>query len=556
MKKILTILLLAVSLIAEADKWYIATAANGGSDTNGDGSISAPWLTLKHACDTITGVAFVGDTIVVGEGTFTETAQSALGVGVSIYGAGETSIITSDAALNPLILLSSSTQGTDGSQSISYLAFDGNSYTALGAIMVDRRSNVDIHNCTFNEFGRTAAIYQGSTSGEPTTYATDNTFHDNTVYDCGGPWSSYGNLQIAGQQDMLIYNNNIEQIDRGENLWGFPIKFKNNGFLKGIKIYNNKLITPAPGLSEWHIAIELWCTRGGIEIYDNEVMGKIDFGGQIYDASNDEGGYGYNAKVYNNVIYGGHAAVDYETSGVTMERTVKGGVYIYNNLIYNVQYGITISNLIYGNEKSDVNIYHNIIHTVGRTDGIVGAGIWVGTDSDTVTNATVSNINILNNTIVTNGGRAPRGIWLKGSLVAFDNITIRNNIVTGVVMGGANGIYLYDIVVDYVSIENNCLYDNGTDINTATATLTNETIQNNLLATDPLFVSSSDFRLQSISPCINAGLSVGLTSDFAGHRVPQNDTVDIGAYEYGDYLFRTPSGKLLRNANGKLMITH
>ena len=30
MRKILTILLIACSLVAEAAKWYIATAANGG----------------------------------------------------------------------------------------------------------------------------------------------------------------------------------------------------------------------------------------------------------------------------------------------------------------------------------------------------------------------------------------------------------------------------------------------------------------------------------------------------------------------------------------------
>ena len=69
------------------DRWYVATT---GSDTHGKGTLADPWLTIKHAADTITGAAFVGDTIVVGEGTFTENTQIALGVGVSIYGAGAT----------------------------------------------------------------------------------------------------------------------------------------------------------------------------------------------------------------------------------------------------------------------------------------------------------------------------------------------------------------------------------------------------------------------------------------------------------------------------------
>jgi len=47
---------------------------------------------------------------------------------------------------------------------------------------------------------------------------------------------------------------------------------------------------------------------------------------------------------------------------------------------------------------------------------------------------------------------------------------------------------------------------------------------------DPLFLSSSDFRLQSGSPAINAGVGVGLTSDRSGTWV--RGLPDIGAYEY------------------------
>ncbi len=51
---------------------------------------------------------------------------------------------------------------------------------------------------------------------------------------------------------------------------------------------------------------------------------------------------------------------------------------------------------------------------------------------------------------------------------------------------------------------------------------------------DPLLVSAStsDFTLQSTSPCINAGANVGLIKDFAGISVPQGSSPDIGAYEY------------------------
>jgi len=40
-----------------------------------------------------------------------------------------------------------------------------------------------------------------------------------------------------------------------------------------------------------------------------------------------------------------------------------------------------------------------------------------------------------------------------------------------------------------------------------------------------------DFGLTNNSPAIDAGIDVGLTYDFAGNPVPQNNFVDIGALE-------------------------
>jgi hypothetical protein len=59
------------------------------------------------------------------------------------------------------------------------------------------------------------------------------------------------------------------------------------------------------------------------------------------------------------------------------------------------------------------------------------------------------------------------------------------------------------------------------------------------LGSDPLFVNgsgnyslASDFQLQDASPAINAGVNVGLTTDYAGN--PIVGLPDIGAYEYVD----------------------
>lgn len=55
--------------------------------------------------------------------------------------------------------------------------------------------------------------------------------------------------------------------------------------------------------------------------------------------------------------------------------------------------------------------------------------------------------------------------------------------------------------------------------------------------TDPLlaggdWAEEEDFKLQPTSPCINAGVGVGLTSDYWGTPVPQGAAPDIGASEY------------------------
>jgi hypothetical protein len=70
MKKLLTILLLLITIQLSATKYYIApsTATPAGNDANA-GTIAAPWLTWGK----ITGNVSAGDTIYIRGGTYTET---------------------------------------------------------------------------------------------------------------------------------------------------------------------------------------------------------------------------------------------------------------------------------------------------------------------------------------------------------------------------------------------------------------------------------------------------------------------------------------------------
>ena len=86
-----------------------------------------------------------GDIIHVNAGTYNETAQSVLAAGVSIEGAGASSVIHSQVSGTAYtIVLSSNSEATNGNQHISNIKMDGNSYAAYGAILVSHRKNVEI----------------------------------------------------------------------------------------------------------------------------------------------------------------------------------------------------------------------------------------------------------------------------------------------------------------------------------------------------------------------------------------------------------------------------
>lgn len=80
-----------------------------------------------------------------------------------------------------------------------------------------------------------------------------------------------------------------------------------------------------------------------------------------------------------------------------------------------------------------------------------------------------------------------------------------------------------------ISYENCCFHNNGF----AQHDMVDATLRN-CLFTDPQFEDPDigNYRLLPLSPCIDAGLTVDLTSDAAGNPRPCNNRYDIGAYEY------------------------
>ncbi|MBK6633214.1 MAG: hypothetical protein IPG38_01840 [Chitinophagaceae bacterium] len=355
--------LLTVSIflcsITYAATYYISPT---GNDATGNGSNTNPWRTLYRATQTAT--AF-GDLIRVIAGTYTETQASNLSAGVSIEGdAAATTIIRGAMTNNFVAILElQSPDQTNANQSISKLTFDGqyvsptNNKTWL-AIWITGRSNVSIHDCIIKNFLWRGVIFNGINANNPGTdvgynHATGNTFYNNIVTNCadyGISGGGSGSLNIGFQNGMLIYNNLIQQNERAEGLNGWPIKYWNQGWLKGCKIYNNTLIKKPyggnyPGESGWDFAIELFNIQG-LEIYGNDIQnGAIDLN------YNYKSTYPYSTWIHDNLI-----------TNTTFNPRVEGGIIlefrtehalIENNIFNNKSYGISFNTRGPGNYGGD-----------------------------------------------------------------------------------------------------------------------------------------------------------------------------------------------------------
>jgi phosphodiesterase/alkaline phosphatase D-like protein len=120
-----------------------------------------------------------------------------------------------------------------------------------------------------------------------------------------------------------------------------------------------------------------------------------------------------------------------------------------------------------------------------------------------------------NNTIISDGGYGVFG------MDTFHGTTLKNNILVGIngtqLFRSDNNTYDGTWISDY-----NDLYGTHGFLSPG---------DSHSITTNPLFTTNySDLHLQSSSPCINAGTSVGLTTDFDGNLIV--GVPDIGAYEH------------------------
>ena len=443
--KKLLILLLTISSTVSATTYYIDP---NGNDNTGNGSSGSPWKTLYKACNSVTTS---GDIIHVNAGTYTENNTCILRVGVSIEGAGNTSIITrtSSSEWTPIIDAESSV-ATNGNQSISYLKFDGNSRAVAQALWIAGRHNVRIHHCTFVNFNYLAIVWTGIGGSEetpPTTYVTGSEFYNNTVTNCAGYGDGWyrGALFIGGHDGMLIHDNTMIETGRAAGTQGWPIKnWANGGWIKGCKIYGNHL--EKTDCSVWDFCIEsLWVF--GLEIFDNTIIGAIDLNNQ------EKGTYDYAVYIHNNTI-GPAAHGAYGCSGIILEYQ-NDGIIIKYNRIKNCSPPLKFTPRDQDTQNFDLS--YNIIENCANTAGYYGGIRFINSSG-----ITISHFYVQNNVFTGNAANNPLyaiTIDSEGGTYTGNDFRIINNIFVNFSMS-----YLYLSragSVNYLNVENNIIYNCG-----------------------------------------------------------------------------------------------
>ncbi len=516
--------------LPDANTYYISPS---GSDNTGDGSISAPWASLYKACNSVTTS---GNTIHVNSGTYVETQRCNLAVGVSITGEGDTShIIGNFFAIDyyGVISANSSNQGTNGNQSISYIKLDGNNIAYAG-IIVSNRSNVKIHDCTVENFLSQAIFFKGGYTPAngyvdpgtpPEIYEIGNELYNSRINDSSTPAYYNGSLTIGGQSGLVVHDNIFHQDGRADNMNGDIIMGWGTHF-KGLKLYNNKFYKPLIQTTAWNFTMEVGNTYGGNEVYNNEFYNGTAL--DIAAWSNVKGDYSYSWWIHDNLFQLDRRltlAEDYHGSyAVNFEGTTEDAIFNNNHLV-NYPFGVSVSMVQAPRHTSNLKIYNNLFENMGHSNSQWSFIFELGSQS---AGNILEYIYIDNNTMIGSSGAIH---FVNEPSAITRNIYFRNNIVKDIIEYGWIYIQTNTGGISNVYIQNNNVYNciNGTSIRyeSGAVAITN-LVQSSLTTSNPLFVSSTDFHLQSNSPAIDVGTDVGL---------PYNGIApDLGAYESGGVL--------------------
>ena len=286
----------------------------------------------------------------------------------------------------------------------------------------------------------------------------------------------------------------------------------------------------------WNFYFELWHWQGGGEVYNNYFDGSACI--DVVDII--KGTYSYGLKIYSNTFYQSTNIPYPEHGGQAIDIEERGhieDVYVFDNHIINYVAGIWMEAYVHTSEGyasanvQNVFIHDNVLENMGASGLGGGQGIKVE-NSGPDTNVTFSNVNIFNNTMVGIVQENMPEVGIRWYAVGtLDGLHINNNIIVG--YGAAVKFALAGDVssasMTNLKTMNNLFFAcNYNTINLGAVTIIGGSIQTGNLTVDPLFMAIGNLRLQSSSPCINAG-----TLFFTSDHSYSGGLPDIGKYEFG-----------------------
>lgn len=507
--------------------YYVSTT---GNDVSGDGSSANPWKTLKHAVTKVP--ANQGHTIEMGAGTFVESGQIEIPVGVNIAGAGKDATILKAAssfyyhpaspgyAIDKFLISLKGTSPVDGNQSLKRFTIDGDSKQLHGAIYVRYRNRVIIDE---------VRVQNTNFTGIWLWDVKDSKIINSELINCS--WGSTGYCSGALNLGSLE-RVEIDRLYIDESV-GYGIKAigpDGHNKIIDLKIHDSRVSVNPYGLWENgkapNIAIELWSVNlVGCEIYNTYVDNTIS----LVNSNSPPATGIQSIRVHHNTI-------DMDTrakgAGYGIELSINDAEIDHNYFIKG-RYGIAH----WDNFVKNWNIHHNVFYALENTyPGDVLRSQRSG----------LHNVNFYNNTIEFTGDKTMNAIGLYAG--TSENVSIINNLFIN-----SNTSYSYypnslvrlenGAVLNNLVVKNN-LFDRlavGSVVGTYTGNLSGDPkITKAGSRPDPYYVPTAG------SPLIDAGLNIisGILDPIIG-AAP-----DIGAYEYTTSMVnQSPQVKISSPAN-------
>lgn len=360
---------------------------------------------------------------------------------------------------------------------------------------------------------------------------------------CGETWTDE-KLDLSGKNNLTISyygtgNNPIidgnSTVETGLYFWGDNITCSNIDVKNCTKygILSGSWATPFENLNIYDCVVtsnlenglRVYCNNSTIRNITATLNGSGDTAGIVI-------GYGNSNKIYDNI------SSDNNGSGYEINWDSCNNEF-YNNYGENNTHHLlelwdnSNSNII--NSNYGVNCGERGILVNGSSSNLIKNNLLITFTLSGIEIMRFAGLDSSQNNLIYHNTIIGDGTWTGGMGTRDEGTTgniFKNNIVVTSTEASVNQVTIgntfdyncYYSTGSYEFIYNGTTYNNLLDWQTASGQDTNS------IAVDPLL--TSDYKLKKTSPCINAGVDVGVKTDYEGNLRPIGSKVDIGAYEF------------------------